>query len=82
MAGEEHCGGGGSGSRGGSVPRNRLEAWAGRLMLAARMAPLHQDAQDILEDHCSRIWEKSAEQTPAGGTRSPPDPHHGRAPTS
>ncbi|VDD76560.1 unnamed protein product [Mesocestoides corti] len=46
--------------------------WADRLLAAARVqhAEHGDNAQAILEDHCSRIWATSADRTPTSGSGS------------
>ncbi|KAL5971558.1 Axin-1 [Taenia solium] len=46
--------------------------WADRLLAAARVQHAQQgdNAQAILEDHCSRIWDTSADRTPTSSSGS------------
>ncbi|KAL7055635.1 hypothetical protein AAHC03_022867 [Spirometra sp. Aus1] len=51
--------------QGGSVSFLLQKPWADRLLAAARVQREEADnAQAILEDHCSRIWATSADRTP------------------
>nr|CDS20712.1 axis inhibition protein axin [Echinococcus granulosus] len=51
--------------------------WADRLLAAARVQHAQQgdNAQAILEDHCSRIWDTSADRTPTSSSGSGGDGH-------
>ncbi|KAM3179163.1 hypothetical protein ACTXT7_001114 [Hymenolepis weldensis] len=52
--------------------------WADRLLAAARVQHAQQgdNAQAILEDHCSRIWDTSADRTPTSSSGSGGDGTH------
>ncbi|VDM31882.1 unnamed protein product [Hydatigera taeniaeformis] len=55
-----------------SKPSVLQRPWADRLLAAARVQHAQQgdNAQAILEDHCSRIWDTSADRTPTSSSGS------------